>query len=187
MQFKKGGIIIMVLKKKTIIITTLVVLIAAAVFLSTKYGRIIKVDNTMEDTEITQQYSDIQQTDTATVNTQVAVGYFIDEKIARENQRTIDKQTLTDIINNNNSSKEAKADAEKKLLSIVNYSEMEMEVEALIKSKGFEDALVFIDDSSANVTVKSKTINADQVNQVKNIVCRESGLPASKVMVQNRE
>lgn len=174
----------MVLKKKTIMIVTLVVLIAAAVFISTKYGRIIKVDN---ETENIEQAAEDMQDEAAIVNTQVAAGYFIDEKIARENQRTIDKQTLTDIINNTNSSKEAKADAEKKLSNIVTYSEIEMIVEALIKSKGFEDALVFITDNSANVTVKAKTMDSNQVSQIKNIVCRESGLPASKVMVQNRE
>lgn len=174
----------MVLKKKTIIIITLVVLIVAAGYISTKYGRIIKVDTDAENTE---QTAEVQPNEVSVVNTQVAAGYFIDEKIARENQRTIDKQTLNDIINNTNSSKEAKGDAEKKLLNIVGNSEIEMIVEALIKSKGFEDALVFITDSSANVTVKAKTMDSNQVSQIKNIVCRESGLAASKVMVQNRE
>lgn len=174
----------MVLKKKNIIIVTLILLIVAAVYISTKYGRVLKVDNNEPGVQQTEETGKIE---TSTVNTQVAAGYFIDEKIGRENQRTINKQTLTDIMNNKNASKEAKADAEKKLLNLVNYSELEMKIEALIKTKGFEDALVFLNDTSANVTVKTKTINADQVSQIKNIVCRESGLPASKVMVQNRE
>jgi stage III sporulation protein AH len=175
----------MVLKKKTIIIITLVVLIVAAGYISFRYGGTLKVDNT-ENSNIVQT-EDTSITDTAAVNTQVAAGYFIDEKIGRENKRTLDKQTLTDIIDNKNTSKEAKTDAEKKLLNIVDYSEKEMKIEALIKTKGFEDALVFLDDASANVTVKSKTMTSDQVSQIKNIVCRESGLAASKVMVQNRE
>lgn len=175
----------MILKKKTIIIITLVLLIVAAGYISTRYASTDDVNTPNDNTILTDE--NVDNTDLTSVNTQVAAGYFIDEKIGRENQRTIDKQTLTDIINNDKTSKEAKADAEKKLLNLVNYSEKEMIIEALIKSKGFEDALVFLSDGSANVTIKAKTINSDQVSQVKNIVCRESNFPASSIMVQNRE
>jgi stage III sporulation protein AH len=175
----------MILKKKTIIIVTLVLLLVAAGYVSTKYGKIIKVNN---DKDTTSQTEVVDKTDTASTNSQAAAaGYFIDVKLGRENQRTVDKQTLNEMINNKNISKEAKQKAENQLLNIVNFSEKEMIVEALIKAKGFEDALVFIDDSSANVTVKVKELKADQVNLIKNIVCKESALNATKVMIQARE
>lgn len=179
----KGGKIMMVLKKKTIIIATLVILIVSAMYVSTKYGKVIKVNNEEDKTKQTESIDK----DAAATNNQAAVGYFIDVKLGRENQRTIDKQTLTELINNKNTSKEAKKKAEDQYLNLVNFSEKEMIVEALIKAKGFEDAVVFLTLDSVNVTVKAKEIKAEQVNQIKNIVCNESGLPASKVMIQNRE
>lgn len=173
----------MVLKKKTIIIITLVILIVAAGYLSTKYGKAIKVN----EGDSNKQIEEVDKTDTPTVSGQVAVGYFIDEKLGRESQRSVSRQTLKDMIDDKNTSKEAKTKAETELLSIVKLSEKEMIIEALIKSKGFDDALVLLEETGANVTIKAKTIDSSQVNMVKDIVCRESGLQAVKVMVQARE
>ncbi|KPU44916.1 stage III sporulation protein AH [Oxobacter pfennigii] len=176
----------MVLRKKTIIILTLVLLIAAAGFVSTKYGKVIKVDNDTNQSTETGTVHNENEDDTETSSI-TATGYFIDVKLGRENQRTVDKQTLTEVINNANTSKEAKQKAETQLLSLVDISEKEMIIEALIKAKGFEDAVVFLSSDSANVTVKSKEVNTDTINQIKNIVCKESALPATKVMIQPKE
>lgn len=172
----------MVLKKKTIIIITLVLLIVAAGYISTKYGRVIKVDNDKKKNEEVSQNSDAVAS-----NNQIAAGFFIDVKIGRENERASSKQTLNDIIESDNTSKEAKDKAANELLELVNNSETEMVAEALIKSLGYEDALVLINNSQVDVTVKAKSINEDQVSKIKNIVCRETKLPASKITVQPRE
>lgn len=173
----------MVLKKKTIIIITLVLLIVAAGYVSTKYGRVLKVNNDKKNqTEETSKNSESQIN-----STEVAAGFFIDTKIGRENDRTALKQTLRDLIDNKNTTKESRTKAENQFIELVNISEMEMVTEDLIKSQGFEDALVLINNSQANVTVKTKSINSEQVSKIKNVVCRATGLPASKVTVQPRE
>lgn len=170
----------MVLKKKTIVIITLILLIVAAGYVSSKYGKPIKVNNDVDE------MNDLSNNETAT-NATVAAGFFVDAKLSRESQRTSSKQTLKEIIDNTNSSKEAKAKAENQMLSLINYSEKEMIIEALIKSKGFDDALVLLDENSANITVKTKQLSSDEVNFIKNIVCRETNITASKIMVQARE
>lgn len=173
----------MVLRKKTIVILTLVILIVAAGYVSTKYGKVIKVNNEKDKASQTETINE----DTAATNNAAAAAYFIDVKLGRESQRSVDKQTLMELIDNENVSKEAKKKAEEDYLSLVDFSEKEMIVEALIKAKGLEDAVVFLTKDSANVTVKAKEVKADLVNQIKNIVCKESGLTASKVMVQSME
>jgi stage III sporulation protein AH len=112
--------------------------------------------------------------------------YFIDVKLERDKQRAMDRQTLDDIISNANASMEAKTVAEKKLLSIVANSEKEMIIEAMIKYKGFDDVVVFITDTSAEVIIKAKKLDSNQLSQIKEIVCRESGLNASNIIVQTR-
>lgn len=87
---------------------------------------------------------------------------------------------------NANASMEAKTAAERMLLSIVANSEKEMIIEAMIKYKGFDDVVVFITDASAEVIVKAKKLNSNQLSQIKEIVCRESGFSASKILVQTR-
>jgi len=173
----------MILRKKTIIIVTLVLLLVAAGYVTTKYGKVIKVNT---DKDKGKQTEVVNKNDTATSN-QAATGYFVDVKLGRENQRTVERQTLTELINNKNTSKEAKKKAEDQYLSLVDLSEKEMITEALIKAKEFEDAVVFLSADQANVTVKAKEIKAEQVNLIKNIVCRQSGISATKVAVQSKE
>ena len=172
----------MILRKKTIIVLTLVLLIVAAGYVSTKYGKVIKVDNNKDKSA-----AQTKNTEATTAVNKASTGYFVDVKIGRENQRTVDKQTLKEMIDNQNTSKEAKKKAEDQYINLGNISEKEMIMEALIKSKGFDDAVVLLSSDSANITVKVKEIKADQVVQIKNIVCKESGLPATKVMVQSKE
>lgn len=171
----------MVLKKKTIIIITLVVLIVAAGYISTKYGKVIKVNTNNEE-----QTEALGSTD-AMETSKESTGYFIDVKIGRDNQRTLNKQTLKEIIDSENTSEEAKKDAEQKLLELVDISNKEMVMEALIKSKNFEDAVVLVTEDTVNVTVKGSDVTPEQVSQIKNIVCKETGIPASKVTIQFRE
>jgi stage III sporulation protein AH len=173
----------MVLKKKTIIILTLVVLIVAAGYISTKYGRAIKV-NENEQTEGT---GTIGKDSAASSSNVVAQGYFIDAKLGRENTRTAEKQDLMSVIENESTSKEIKKEAEEKYMDIMDREEKEMIIENLIKSKNYEDAVVLLSGDSANVTVRTKSMTPDQVNILKNIVCRESKLPANKVMIQPKE
>ncbi|HBM80158.1 MAG: SpoIIIAH-like family protein [Clostridiales bacterium] len=171
----------MELRKRTVIIVTLVLLIAAAAYLSSKYGRAIKVNK--DDTGKTSDAA----SDILTNSNQAASSLFVDVKIAKENERTASKQDLKSIIDSSNTSKEAKATAEKRLETLVNNSEKEMISESLIKSKGYEDALVLIGDNNVNVTVKGKNVSGDKVNEIKNIVVRQSGYPASKISVQVKE
>jgi len=48
-----------------------------------------------------------------------------------------------------------------------------MITENLIKTKGFEDLVIFINDSSINVIIKGKSLKPEQVAQVQNIITRE--------------
>lgn len=172
----------MVLKKKTIIILTLVLLIVAAGYVSYKYGNSMKT-NTGKDTEASQSGT----SDSAGSGSQTASGYFIDAKLDKDNARTALKQSLTELIDNKNTPADSRKKAADQITDMANRSETEMITEEVIKSKDFEDAVVFINEGSVTVTVRAKELKADQVNLIKNIVCRQTGINASKITVQAKE
>lgn len=176
----------MVLKKKTIIIITLVVLIVAAGYISNRYGKVIKVDN-YKDKESQGETIIDETNDSSNNDTDNVASCFVDIRISKENQRTVNRQNLMEIIDSKNTSQDAKKKAEDNYSKLVDSSEKEMIIESLIKSRGFEDALVLLSDTSANVTVKAKELKADEVDFIKNIVCREAMVAASKITVQYRE
>ena len=176
----------MVLKKKTIIIVTLVVLIVAAGYISNRYGKVIKVDN-YKDKEGQGEVIIDKDNDSSNNDADSAASCFVDIRISKENQRTVNRQNLTEIIDSKNTSQDAKKKAEDDYFKLVDSSENEMIIESIIKSRGFADALVVLSDTSANVTVKAKELKADEVDYIKNIVCREADVVASKITVQYRE
>ena len=48
-----------------------------------------------------------------------------------------------------------------------------MIAENLIKNKGFEDIIIFINGNSVNIVVKAKELSTEQIAQIQNIVMRE--------------
>lgn len=175
----------MILKKKTIIIVTLVMLIVAAGYISMRYGSASSIAKNGGVQQSGQGASSAGSTDTSV--TQASSGYFVDTKIGKNNERTALKQTLSELIDSTNADKDAKKDAEEQYNEMVARAENEMVMEDLIKAKDFDDAVVLLSEDQANVVLKSKEVTADQVNVVKNIVCRVSKLPASKITVQCKE
>ena len=45
--------------------------------------------------------------------------------------------------------------------------------ENLIKNKGFEDIIIFVNGNSVNVVIKAKDLEKEQIAQIQNIVMRE--------------
>lgn len=62
-----------------------------------------------------------------------------------------------------------------------------MITENLIKTKGFEDLIIFINDSSINVIIKSKKLKAEQIAQIQNIVTRELKAKIDNIHISNKE
>ena len=48
-----------------------------------------------------------------------------------------------------------------------------MITENLIKNKGFEDLVIFVNGDSINIIIKTKELSEEQIAQIQNIVSRE--------------
>ena len=63
--------------------------------------------------------------------------------------------------------------AENEIKNINDTKNAIMVVENLFETKGFENAIVFVNNPSVNVVIKAKELTTEQVAQVQNIVQRE--------------
>ena len=61
--------------------------------------------------------------------------------------------------------------------------EMEFAIEALLTAKGFADAAVTFHTDSVNVIIKAQELSEQQVAQVLDIVCRETGERAENIKI----
>lgn len=87
------------------------------------------------------------------------------------------------IIANEASSAEAVADAEAAKLELAQNMEIELVIEGLIKSLGFEDAVVTNTTENINVIVKSAELTSEEAAQILDIVTTETDKTALDVRI----
>lgn len=79
--------------------------------------------------------------------------------------------------------------AEQKNISIQEISNINnrknaiMIAENLIKNLGFEDVVIFVNNNSTSVIVKSENLSEADVAQIQNIVCREVGVEVGSIHI----
>ena len=93
--------------------------------------------------------------------------------------------TLDTTINNSDNENE-KNSASKEKKRIIEYMEKELAIESIIKSKGLPDSFVLITESSISVTVDKQDLDTNTVAKICDIVMRETGKPAEKIIIQSK-
>lgn len=113
--------------------------------------------------------------------------FFASARSEREATRESEFLFLDAIMKSETSSESAKKTAEEMQLELVERMEKELEIETLIKGKGFEDAIITISDTGANVLVGADALSAQQLTQIKEIVRSKTSFAptAIKIMPYN--
>ena len=93
--------------------------------------------------------------------------------------------TLDTTINNSTNDSEKKNASEEKK-RIIGYMETETAIESIITSKKLPDSLVLITENSISVTVDKQELDTNTVAKICDIVMRETGRPADKIVIQSK-
>lgn len=104
-------------------------------------------------------------------------------KLNREQVRAKNKESLMEIVSNNELSNEVKQNAVDKLTAMTVASEKEVACELLLEAKGFNDAIVSIVDDKADVVINAASITDAQRAQIEDILKRKTGLSADKISI----
>ena len=113
--------------------------------------------------------------------------FFAQAKMDKDVRRAKDKEELEKITNDANATEEQRTQAYERMLKLLENSDKEMRIEALIKNKGFSDVVVFFgDDGSVDVVVKAPSISSVEVAQIAEITSRQAGVDISDVHVSNK-
>lgn len=109
--------------------------------------------------------------------------YFESYRANRQSIRDMEMKYVQTISGNDNADAEVKKEAEARLLSIAALMEQELKLENLIKAKGFEDAIAFVEDGAISIVIKAKEINGNEATKILKIVVDETGEPAQNVTI----
>ncbi len=99
--------------------------------------------------------------------------YFAEMRIERMTSRDKAVETLEMMLGGGDITEDEKAAMTEQAVSISALIESESKIENLIKAAGFEDCVVYLDGTSANIVVKSGGLIPSQAAQIKDILLSE--------------
>lgn len=112
--------------------------------------------------------------------------YFIEHRLSRDKLRASLIDRLNEIINNEKTNEETRTKAQNEIIAIGQVAELELSLEGLIKSKGFEDALVFLGDDSARVVVSTDDLTEQDMVKIFEIVKSETDIEAGNIKIMKK-
>ena len=109
--------------------------------------------------------------------------YFSSERAKRSQSQDKATEALADIIESASSSETAKKDAIKIAEKLADNIKAESDIEAEIKTKGFAECLVSINNNNCTVIVSKGNLNEATAITVKDIVYRHANIDFDKITV----
>ncbi len=112
--------------------------------------------------------------------------YFVKSKLERENIYSQMLETYQEIYNNASATAEQKKEAINKITEINNTRNSVMIAENLVQAKGFNDIVIFTNENSISVIIKTENLEADQIAQIQNIISRELNVGVELINISTK-
>lgn len=113
--------------------------------------------------------------------------YFTESRLEREKMYSQMIETYQKILEKSGISESQKTTAQSEIKKINEQKNAIMITENLIKNKGYEDLIIFVNNTSINVIIKSKKLETEQIAQVQNIITRELNSKIENIHISNKE
>lgn len=148
----------------------------------------ISTNNTI--TENRTESSNIEtENESATTNSEVIKNnssYFSTSKLERDTMYSQMLETYTKVLNSNNSLETQKQSAQQEITKINNIKNSIMVCENLIKIKGFENSVIFVNGDSINIIVEDDELSLEKVAQIQNIISREMNAKIENIHISSK-
>ena len=113
--------------------------------------------------------------------------YFSQSRIDRDKSWSQMIETYQNMIDSMGISSEQKSIAIEEVKKIENQKNGVLIAENLIKNKGFKDVVIFFNEKSVSVVIKSNvSLVKEQIVQIQNIVSRELNIEIENINISNR-
>lgn len=147
-------------------------------------------DVQLVSSEVLEKSEDVVETKNTTEKTAVLESedddYFSASRIDRDKRYSQMIETYQNMIDSSGISPEQKSIAIEEVKKIENQKNGIFVAENLIRNKGFKDVVIFFNDSSISVVIKSNiSLLTEQVAQIQNIISRELNVEIENINISN--
>ena len=148
-------------------------------------------ETTGESTEAQEGTETAEGTETDTAQTETpgeavltgASNFAAQAKVGREQVRSANKETLLEIINNENLGEDQKQEAVDSMVNMTELAEQEEAAELLLEAQGYENVVVNLTGESADVIVPQEYMEDSARAQIEDIVKRKTSVPVENIVI----
>ena len=190
----------MKLLKRNAIILTVLLFVCVAVYLNWRYSKDEPAAVNVETTDPMAQTGDLMEQEqpvsegdaglfyeaepsgASAIDTEE---YFASARLTRQQARDSAISALQEAATIETASQEAIDQTMDEIAVMAEYSVSEAEIETMIKAKGFEECVVFLNGESATVAVTAPTegLSVSAVSRITDIVVEQTGLTPEQITI----
>lgn len=112
-----------------------------------------------------------------------AEDFFVNYRLDRERVRGQQVELLQGVVEDPNSDAAMRKEAQNKLIKLSDNMDKELQLETLIKAKGFNDAALFIQPETATAILEKEGLTEGEVASVADIISRVTGHNLEDIVV----
>lgn len=172
----------LIIGKKHIIVACLTLILGVAVYMNYALAS-VEDDITVDSVSANETAEVANYGDATFVSTEGESDYFSQVRLAKMTSRDEAVETLASILGGGDLSAEENATYTSEAMTLSTLSESENTIESLIKAQGFQDCVVYLNDTSANIVVKSEGLVPAEAAQIKDILLTEVTIPAENIRI----
>lgn len=113
-------------------------------------------------------------------------GYFAQSRLDRDKMYSQMLDNYQKILETNNLSSEEKKTAQEEIKRINNEKNAIMIAENLIKTKGFQDIVIFVNNGNVTGVVQKDKLDEKDIAQIQNIITRELNAKTNKINISGK-
>ena len=140
-----------------------------------------------ENTGNTGNTGNTENTEVTQTSSSSSDEYFTESRLEREKMYSQMLESYQNILENSQISETQKEISQNEIKNINDTKNAIMIAENLIKNKGFEDVVIFVNGESISVIIKGAEITPEQIAQIQNIISRELSAEVDNIHISNKE
>lgn len=134
------------------------------------------------ENEATENTIQLQETSSTSIDE-----YFTKSRLERDTMYSQMIESYQKILEKSSISETQRQTAQKEITKLNEQKNAIMITENLIKTKGIEDLVIFINEKSINVVIKSDEIQQEEIAQIQNIISREFDAEIENIHITNKQ
>lgn len=146
-------------------------------------------NNTAETNTTNNAVTENKVNNTVTTNTEATESsndYYTSSRLERENMYSEMLESYQKILDGSTTTSKQKESAQEEIKKINDIKNAIMISENLIKTKGFEDCLVYSNDDSINVIIKKEKLSKEDTAQIQSIIAREMNAKIANIHIMTK-